>query len=457
MISANSILGSNPFESQIQQLLQLDGLKRQSLVQDKSDIRAKQTALDDISSSLTSFNSLLNSFTQSPEETLSPLTGSSSNADAVSIVSTSGLNNPANFDITVNQLAKQDRVTSATLANTGTDLSAGGTGSFDIAIGTNAPVSISLDTTNLTNEEVLTAISDQANQQLGGELTASVFNLDGTNSQLSFKSQDTGKDFRISISNVQGDFANLNLANTFTSDQLNAKFNLDGINFERSTNLINDAINGMSFELKQNTPTSEKLTIERDISGAKDAVNSFIEKFNEANRKIRSKTFVDGESNSRGPLSNERSIRNLSFDLRQKSTQEVPSLSGSPVSTLAGIGIELQQNGSMELTDSAKLEEALQNNPDEFKQLFTADDGLTASLQQSIDLYMTGSNNIFDGIERGFETRIERLDDRIESEDDFLQRREEELRQEFNQLQQIIDQGNAQFNQVLSFQGSLGF
>lgn len=457
MISANSILRSNPFESQIQQLLQLDGSKRRSLVQDKADIRAKKTALDDISSSLTSFNSLLTSFTQSPEETLSPLTGSSSNADAVSVISTSGLNNPANFNISVSQLAKQDRVTSANLANTGTDLSTAGTGSFDIAIGTNAPVSISLDTTNLTNEEVLTAISDQVNQQLGNDLTASVFNLDGTNSQLAFKSKNTGKNFRISISNVQGDFANLNVANSFTADQLNAKFSIDGTNFERSTNLINDAINGLSFELKQTTTATEKLTIDRDISGAKEAVTSFIDKFNEANRKIRSKTFVDGESNSRGPLSNERSIRNLSFDLRQKSTQEVSSLSGSSISTLAGIGIELQQDGSMELTDSTKLEEALQNNPDEFKQLFTADDGLVANLQQSIDLYMTGDNTIFEGIERGFDSRIERLDDRIEFEDDFLQRREEELRQEFNQLQQIIDQGNAQFNQVLSFQSSFGF
>jgi len=346
MISANSILGSNPFESQIQQLLRLDGLKKQSLEQEKSEIQDKKTALSDISSSLSSLNSVLTSFTESPGETLSPLTGTSSNTDALSITSTSGLTSPANFDFAITQLAKQDRATSASLANTGTDLSTSGTGSFDIAIGNNASVSITLDTTNMTNEEVLNAISDQVNQQLGDDITASVFNLDGTNSQLSFKSKSTGEDFRISISNVQGDFANLNLTNTFTADQLNAKFSLDGINFERSSNLITDAVDGLSFELNQTTTATEKLTIERDLEGAKEAVNSFIEKFNEANSQIRSKTFVNAENNTRGTLSNERNIRNLSFTLRQQITQEVSSLTGTSISTLANIGIELQQDGT---------------------------------------------------------------------------------------------------------------
>jgi len=70
---------------------------------------------------------------------------------------------------------------------------------------------------------------------------------------------------------------------------------------------------------------------------------------------------------------------------------------------------------------------------------------------------MKGENTIFDGIENGFDSRIERLDDRIENEDDFLLRREQQLRDQFTQLQQIIDQGDAQFNQVLSFQNSFGF
>lgn len=457
MISANSILGSNPFESQIQQILQLDGLKRASLEQEKSDVQAKKTALSDISSSISSLDTLLTSFTQNPTENLNPLTGTSSNADAIFVVSTSGLKRPANFDISINQLAKQDRATSAALANTGNDLSASGKGSFDIAIGGNAPITITLDTSNLTNEEVLNAVSDQINQQLGDDVTASVFNLDGSNSKLSFKSTKTGEEFRISFSNVQGDFASLNLTNTFTADQLNAKFNLDGINFERSTNLINDAIEGLSFELKQTTTATEKLTIERDIDEAKESINSFIKTFNEANSLIRSKTFVDGENNTRGPLSNQRGIRNLSFNLRQESTREVSSLAGNSISTLANIGIELQQDGSMEITDSAKLDEVLQNNPKELEQLFTADDGLIAGLQQTTNLFMTGDNAIFDGIESGFDSRIERLDDRIENEDDFLQRREEQLREEFTRLQQIIDQGNSQLNRVLSFQNSLGF
>jgi len=447
---------SNPFESQIQQILRIDRLKKVSLQQEQSNLQTQKTALSDISSKLSSLDSLLTSFSESPQENFRPLTGSSTNSDAVSIVSTSGMNNPASFNTSVNQLAKQDMVISGSLANDGSGLSSAGSGSFDITIGSQAALTVNIDTTDLTNKEVMDAVATQVNDQLGDNVTTSVFKLDGTNSQLSIKSKETGKDFQISINNVQGDLTGLNLTNKFTTDELNAKFSLDGINFERSSNLISDAVDGLTFELKKTTGADEKLEIVRDLESAKESINSFIEKFNATNEIIRSKTLVDAENEIRGPLSRERNVRNLSHDLRLNSTQQVESLSDSSVSTLADIGIELSQNGTMEITDSKKLDEALQTNPNQLEQLFTAEDGLIAGLQQTVNLHMTGESNVFNSIEQGIDSKIDRLDNRIESENNFLERREEELRAEFAQLQQIIDQGQAQFNQVLSFQNNLG-
>lgn len=454
MISGG-LLSTNPYEEQVQQLMQIELQKKLQLQDAQGALEDQKTALSDIDSKLSTLHSTLSSFIDSPEEQLSPLNAISTNPDAFEIISTSGLGGPANFTIDViEQVAKHDLVLSDEVNSTGSDYNAAETGSFDIDIGTANSATINIDTTGLNNGEVLDAIATEINSQLGDHVSASVLQPKNGSAQLSIKSAETGKDHRITISNQQNDLAALNFGNHYAESELNAKFVMDGVAFERSSNLIDDAIEGFSFEIKKETSTVETIEVSRDIEGAKENIEKFVEQFNEVNSLIREKTFLNGDTGSSGILQNERSVRNLSLSLRQDAALPVSSLSGSSIQSLADIGIELNTNGTMSVADEDKLVEALSENPDDVIQLFSAGDGIAASLQQRIDNHI-GNGKIFDSIGDSIDRKISRLDDRIEREDQYLVQREEQLRQEFNQLWQIINEGQQQFNNIASFQNRL--
>lgn len=452
----DSSLYSNPYESSIQQLLEIEGQKKAQLQNEQSALRDQKTALSDIDSKLSSLSTLLTSFTDSTAEKLQPLSGTTSDPDAVSIVSTTGMNGAGNYSIDITQTAKEDIVLSDAIAQTGTDYNTGGSGSFDIAIGSGSATTINVNTSGLNNQEVLEAVATEINDQFGDEINASVFKLGDGNSKLSFKSSETGEENRINITNQQGDLSALNLSHKNTADELNAQFTIDGVTFERSSNLVNDTVDGLTFEIHKETTSTEELTIERDTDEARNNIEDFIEKFNAANQIIRNKTFLDGDTGERGVLQEERTVRNLSFDLRTAASQQVSSLSGSSISSLRNVGIELNTNGTMQITDSDALDTALKQSPDKVADLFSASDGIAGSLQQDIDTYISGDSSIFSSIETGIDQQINRLDDRIENENEYLVRKEEELRAEFTELNQIISQGQSQFNQVVNFQSQLG-
>jgi flagellar hook-associated protein 2 len=450
-------LFNNPFEASIQQLLRLEGRKKVQLQGEQKQLQTQQKALTDIDSKLSSLNTLLTSFTESPDENIKPLSGTSTDPDAVEIISTSGIKNPGSYSIDVNRLAKEDIVLSDAFANNGTDISASGNGSFQISIGDDNPVNINIDTEGLSNLKSLEAIADEVNDQLGEKVTASVFKLGDGTSRLSFKSVESGEASRININNEGGDFGALNLTNEYAAGELNAQFTIDNVTFERSSNLITDAIEGFSFELNKTTDSTEQLKIARNLEDARANIDDFIKKFNEANSIIREKTFLNGETGNRGPLQNERSVRNLSFSLRQAASLPVDSLAGSGVNTLSSIGIDVERDGTLKVDDSAALDEALTENPQAVADLFSADDGIAAALNQRIDQYISDDSGVFKSIESGIDGRLDRLDDRIQNEDERLVQEEESLRAEFAELQQIIDQGQRQFNNAVNFQSSLGF
>lgn len=455
MISG-SLLSTNPFEEQVQQLMQIEQQKKVQLQNQQKILQDQKTALSDIDSKLSALNSTLSSFIDLPEEQLSPLSGTSSNTDAFGVLTTSGLDGPSTFSLDINQVAKRDIMLSDEVTATNTDYNTTGTGSFDIAIGSDHLASINVDTTGLNNEEVMNAIAAEINTQLGDHVTASVLKPQDGTVRLSIKSSETGKANRITITNQQDDLAAMNLNSHYTENELDAKFILDGVAFERSSNLIDDAVDGLSFEIKKETSAQETLEVTRDIETAEESIREFVEQFNSLNSLIREKTFLNGDTGNRGILQNERSIRNLSLMLRQDAALPVNSLGGSSIQSLGDIGIEFSTDGSMTISDEERLTEVLSDNSGEVVELFTADDGIGAVLQQRIDRHI-GNGTIFDSIEDSFDRKIDRLDNRIEREEDYLVQREEQLRQEFDRLSQVINEGQQQFNNVLNFQNQWFF
>src|SRR5699024_5248813 len=121
----------------------------------------------------------------------------------------------------------------------------------------------------------------------GENVQASVFQIDADRVQMAIKSKDTGEGSRISITNAAGDAESINLTNQHATGELDAIFEIDGITFGRSDNVIEDVIAGLSFELINPTTGNEQIEITQDVDTSKKDITDFIEKFNAVNKTIR--------------------------------------------------------------------------------------------------------------------------------------------------------------------------
>lgn len=457
---------SGPYENIIQQLVQLESQTKYKLQAKQSDERNQKKALGEVSSSISKFINKIDEFNNPTNHPFQPLSTSSTDDSVVRVDSASGLTKPADYNITVHRLASRDNALSQVMAGDGTDLAAYGSGTMDITIGTQTET-ITVDTTktdgsgntvNKTNKEILQSFSDQINNLFGDQAKSSVFQVDKTNVQLSTQSLETGYDQRIQMNGATGVLAQIQSGMTRPTPQsdLDASFTIDGVTFTRGQNTVDDAINGLTFTLRDDTGTQQTMSVQRDLDKAKDNVKSFIDTFNKMNGTIRTKTFIDAQNDREGVLHNQRSIRNLTMNLRQTALQPMSGAPAGNLKSLSEIGISIKNDGTMYIEDSSALDQALTDRPDEVAELFTNDNSAVASMKSQAEMY-TKSKGIIPTLEDGIDERIDFLDRRIKRQDHHLEKYEERQRAKFNELERITTMGQNQFNQVVNFQSKLGF
>jgi len=458
---------TNPYEKFVQQLVQLESQTKVRYEIQKGIQNEKKTAIGAVSSAISKFVSSIEELQDPTNKPFHSLKAISSDKDTVTVDPASSLKRPATFGITINRLASNDIMLSQIMSGSSTSLANLGDGSVDITIGDKTET-ISISSTyedeagvvqQKTNSQILEDFSKSIDDVFGEEARANRFMVSGDDVQFSIQSLETGFDNRIQFNGATGFLADLATNSTRVTPQaeLNALFTIDGVNFERGQNQIDDAIEGLNFTLKKATVEEEEISVNRDIKKARSNVDGFISAFNEMNTTIRDRTFINTETNRRGPLQDNRSIRNLTLGLRQTGLLAMSGVSDGDASRLSEIGISFENDGTMFVDDSELLTEMLTERPDEVKRLFTDESSAVSLMKEEADAFINSENGILSTIESGFDQKIERLDTKIAAQERFLSRYEEEQRERFNQLQAIIDQGDAQFAQIMNFRNSLGF
>ncbi|MCH8557616.1 MAG: flagellar filament capping protein FliD [Balneolia bacterium] len=458
---------TNPYENFVKQLVQIESQTKLKLQAQKGVQNEKKTALGAVSSAISKFVSKIDELKNDTTRPFHPLAATSSNKDTVNIETTSTQNRTGTYGITINRLATNDIVLSEIMDGTDTNLSAFGSGSIEITIGEQTET-ISVETTfeddqgvvqQKTNSQILEAFSKNIEDAFGDKARANRFNVSGDNVQFSMQSLNSGFENRIQFENATGALAELTNTSTRATpaEELNALFSIDGVNFERSTNVVDDAVEGLTITLNQATGERELLTVNRDINKARRNVTEFVSAFNEMNKTIRDRTFLDAENDRRGALQDNRSIRNLTIGLRQTGLLPMEGVAEGEAARLSDIGISFRNDGTMFIDDEELLTEMLTERPDELARLFTDENSTVSQMKTEAEAFVKRGTGIIATIESGFDQRISRLDARIAAQDRFLERYEEEQRNRFNQLQAIIDQGDRQFAQIMSFRNLMGF
>ena len=346
-----------------------------------------------------------------------------------------------NYDIAVQQLAKQQRV--ATSATTQFDPSGGGT--LDITVGGNT---VSL---NVAAGTTLQQLRDQINQANAG-ITAAIIN-NGSVNQLVLSSKETGAANAFTLSGT-GALASLtfndpNTLPTSSSSALyriqsaqDAQLTVNGVAITRSSNTINNAIDNVTLTLTGDSGTTKGLTIERDLQPAKNAIQKLADAYNGVMDQIKQLGGYDAEKKSAGVLYGDASLRGLRNQLRQTLGQEITGL-GS-FTRLSDLGIEFDTTGKMTINDR-KLTDALNADWSSVANFFAgvgASDGLAAKGIALTTSY-TQSSGLIDMRVKGLQQSVKLLDNQKTILEDRLSRIEAMYLRQFNAMDSIVGQMNA--------------
>src|SRR5690606_24494549 len=133
-----------------------------------------------------------------------------------------------------------------------------------------------------------------------------------------------------------------------------AVFKIEGLTITRSSNKIDDVIEGVTFTLQGEGETV--IDIKRDEAAVLDAVRKFVEQYNST------MSFIQSRSSDGGVLQGDTLLMRIAFQLRSDITARVDD-ADLAYNQLAAVGISIDRHGTMTLNE-AKLREALADDPE---------------------------------------------------------------------------------------------
>jgi flagellar hook-associated protein 2 len=295
----------------------------------------------------------------------------------------------ASYKLQVTQLAAAEKVASSAMDQT-TALNY--TGSFTLQEGSGTAATIDV-TPDMTLADLASAINAASATSGVG---ASIIKDSSGGYRLVLSANDTNQ--AISATAVSGDDVLGGLGLTGSdgafADVLQAAqpaiISLDGQQITSDTNNVTDAVSGVSLSLLNTTPTGTTVTlaVQPDYSGVKTAITDFITAYNSLRDFVSSNQVVgaNGAVDSSEALFADSLLRSVS--------QQVGSLVSTPSATatgayktLADLGVTIDENNDLQLTDENALDNALLSNLSQvasmFQSTFTPSDPSLKLLQNT--------------------------------------------------------------------------
>ncbi|MCS4194883.1 flagellar hook-associated protein 2 [Salinibacter ruber] len=468
---------SPQYQRLIQRTLRIERQPKLELQNERQQKKDTKSVVSDLDGKLSSLQSQLSSLTDTVSSPFEGRNASAAEGTEGFSVSADETASTGSYSLAVNRLASEDgRVSQkfdADKSNLSDFFTNNGAQTFSVDVSTptdsnpnaRTSVDVTVNSDGTNNKEVLNDIQsaiDSAFQSAVDDGTlsadqrpsASVINPTSGTARLSLRSQQTGYQGRLSFSDSSNNLlselqvnadqiANDTQGGEITevgtgeaSSKLTSEFELNGLTFTRNSNEVTDAVDGVTINLEEASGTESSFEVTADEEGAKGAVKEFIKRYNEVNNFLRNKTEVNPDSEERGAFANDGTFRRLEFQLRNDATRPVEGLPDR-LNTLADIGIEASRDGTLELSDEDAFSNALQNDKEALKDLFSGSDGVATRLENRVDSYVE-AGGVIDDRKDIIDSSIDRIDDRINGLDERLQRRQQQLRDQFAEVQSTI-------------------
>ncbi|MNJ29207.1 Flagellar hook-associated protein 2 [compost metagenome] len=296
-----------------------------------------------------------------------------------------------------------------------------------------------------TLKEVREAINTQLSAQ---GISANVLS-DSNGARLVIGSTNTGEGTDITLSGT----SELAVGYDAGKPAQNAKYSIDGIEMESTTNKIDSAISGVTLDLlaaDKDKPVT--ISVGANTDTLKTSVQSFVTAYNALMTTINTQTKVtatgDASTTTAGALTGDASMRQLVSSLRS----ELIGSSGGM--SLAQMGITTDQKTGLLSLDDKTWDKAVVKGAGDIAKLFTGDSGLITRMNKATASYVGTTGTLA--------TRATDLNNKLTdltTQQADLDRRMEELQKtlsaKYNAMDSMIAQLNASASSMMSTLNSL--
>jgi flagellar hook-associated protein 2 len=345
-------------------------------------------------------------------------TGTSSDEGSVT-VAVDGDAVAGRYSIEVSQLA----ASSTSVSDGFADKSTTGTvaeGTFDITYA-GVTTSLTVDSSNSS----LQGMADLINDSVDG-VTAYIMDTgDATTPyRLVVAGDDTGAANALSL-DMSG-LTGTGSVPTFTetSAAQDALLTVNGIAITSADNVVDDAVQGVTFTLEDVTTSATTITVAGDTETTIANVKAFVEAYNTVRTYINTHRAFDSDAGIKGEFVGEGTVVSLMQSMQ--STVGASYASGVLYNSLSSIGFETKQNGTIEIDDDT-LEAAITGASDDVAALFATDAaGFGDKLKGLIELYANDEEASLDATGAIIQTgglltnRMGALDDEIDALNDDI-------------------------------------
>lgn len=391
----------------------------------------KQEAFAGLSNRIDDFTDALEAMDTADE--LRSLTGSSNDDSAVS-VTLDGDAVMGSYSVQVNSLASNEMEVSQGYADKDTD-GAMPSGTLSITYGgVQTDIVLTDDDTSLQN------IVDAINEQVSG-VTAYIMDTgDATEPyRMVLVGDDTGaaSSIEIDASGLTGTTGTLPTF-TETTSATDASVTVNGITITDDDNVIDTAIQGISFTLKEITTTPVTITADRDDDAIVAKIQAFMDAYNAIMDYIDQNKVFNPDEDIKGPFVGESLVRRIESELQNTITGFYED--GSTVKMLADLGLTASQSGDMEF-DEDKFRALLETDFEGVMDFFTVDSaadttaGTSASFLNALKATLVTLNDPDSGLlasrDESITESMKTTQERIDAFDDYLVDYEARLNTQF--------------------------
>jgi len=440
--------------------------KLNQLKERKSSLEKKSSFFSGLRSKINSLMSQIDKFSTASAPSLFVTRKATSSDPSIVSASATGEALLGINTIKVNRLASNDVLISDRLTATDTFTVFGSNLSF-IINGKTVNVTINSGT---SNEDALKLIATAINNTSDINATASVIKDTSSTVRLTLTAKGTGADNKITFDdNGSGVLNALGFGNVDPNasirtpiqsgnqyahfriaavDELNSEAEINGILVTRSSNSLSDVIQGLTINLlKVQDQNSQPITLTTDVdtSAVQNLLNPLINAYNE---------ILQFLNNNKNLLKDEPLLRNLISNLRVIPSQAVTSAQTGNPQYLNEIGIKTNSDGTLSISDTTKLSEALKSDYKKVADLFTSSDSFVNKLKNIVGL-LSGDTNYITNKTQNVQKQIYEMQKRITDLEAKIEIQAESYKNEYFRSLEAYLKAQAQYTGFLNSAGSL--